>query len=325
MAVSDHMAVSDPLGSGRGRRRGEKDRKQPVPKSFVILYKGREGSSPIIDLLSRHPAIEVPIFEQLDNYVARDYCDPRTVSRLASYTLRYADFAKARAAFAEGCEEDPRNRALSVGFKWRIWGDVDSVADMLAENEAVVFHLFRRDLDRMALSLYFTGHVIPEFERERKMDLMGGGHLQFKFATLPEAEQREVKAALRSIAFSVDRDIYLEIARDIVVGKRDTYEKYIEPIIARGTPVYAMFYEDFLERKTEFLRSICSLVDVDVNGVQSEESFFKRVNDADLTRQATNWDEIDSLPAVVELRSRYEDLIAKHPRPADHARGMQPI
>lgn len=287
-----------------------------MSRSFVILYKGREGSSPIIDLLSRHPAVEVPIFEQLDNYVAREYCDRQTVSRLASNTLKYGDFTKARAALADGSEGPPRNRTRSVGFKWRIWGDVDSVADMLADNEAVVFHLFR-DLDGMALSLYFTEHVVPEFERKSEIDLMGGGHLQFKFSVLPEAKQREFKDTLKSISFSVDPDIYIEIARDIVVGKLDTYETYIEPIISRGTPVYAIFYEDFLERKTEFLRSICSLIEVDVNGVQSEESFFKRVNDMDLTRQATNWTEISCLPAVVELRARYRDVIAKHPRPTN--------
>jgi hypothetical protein len=37
-------------------------------KSFVVFYTAREGSSAIIDGLSHHPDISVPVFEDLDQY-----------------------------------------------------------------------------------------------------------------------------------------------------------------------------------------------------------------------------------------------------------------
>ena len=36
-----------------------------MPRNFVILFRGREGSSAIIDLMSKHPDVRVPVFEQL--------------------------------------------------------------------------------------------------------------------------------------------------------------------------------------------------------------------------------------------------------------------
>jgi hypothetical protein len=281
-----------------------------MAKRFVILYHGREGSSPIIDVLGRHPDIKVPLFEDLDNYVARGFCDAKTVSRLASYALRYGDFALARAAFASGSDQPVPIPTHSTGFKWRIWGDPDLAAKMLAENDSVVFHLFRSDLDSMALSLYFTEHVVPDVERRQGIDLMGGGHLQFKLVTLSEMKQKEFKDILRSISFEIDQSVFVNILSNIVNEKCIVYDKYIKCIIAHGAPVHAIFYENFLWKRKDFFQNICSAIDVDAAAIPTED-FFKKVNDMDLTKQATNWSEIKSLPTVAELRGRYEALIAR--------------
>jgi hypothetical protein len=37
----------------------------PAPRSFVILYSGREGSSALIEALGRHPCVYVAAFEAL--------------------------------------------------------------------------------------------------------------------------------------------------------------------------------------------------------------------------------------------------------------------
>ena len=126
------------------------------PRNFVIIYSGRTGSSPVVNILARQPGICVPVFENLDR---RFICAGRTgklpgiLDRvLATGALEGAELPPHLPRFPAG--ETP----ASVGFKWRPFGNWAKICEVFLRHRVTLFVLTRRDLVELASSLYITSH-----------------------------------------------------------------------------------------------------------------------------------------------------------------------
>ena len=86
-------------------------------RNFVLIYSGRCGSSPIINILARQPGLCVPVFENLDHRFIgpeRAACIPEILDEVfRTGALAGARLPEHLPRFPAG--ETPR----SIGFKWR--------------------------------------------------------------------------------------------------------------------------------------------------------------------------------------------------------------
>ncbi len=282
--------------------------------NFLFLFSGREGSSPIIDWLDSHPDVVVPFFEAMDWY-NEDIRAYEPIHRLADLLYRHGDFDTAKAAFASPavCRRET-HEDRRIGFKWRVWGDPEAVADVLARHRVKVFHLFRENLLQMAVSYYFSDVVIPRLEREQGVDLGGGGH--FQFALAEKAEQERVRYLdLRSrIEFCVPPAELQVIIDGIVAAKVGVYEDYCRPMAARGMEVYSVRYEDFVEDQSRFFRRVCDELAVDFNRWEWRQPYFIKASSEQLLGQVLNLAEIERLPKVLNATATIRTLIYERHR-----------
>src|SRR5688572_12868770 len=112
-------------------------------KRFVLFFSGKEGSSAIVERLNFHSCITVPIFEHLDQQNATPELDHKTIANALALVLKSGhwdqNLYKAAAAIRSAADFDRYFRSapvvdpeVSIGFKWRPWGDYGEVAQALA-------------------------------------------------------------------------------------------------------------------------------------------------------------------------------------------------
>jgi hypothetical protein len=280
-----------------------------MSRRFIIVYRGREGSSPIVNYLKLHPDIIVPVFEELDANHLQSFCGGDKIAGLVGLTLRCGNYKLAREIFENPSLEAPERAAKAVGFKWRAWGDTDPLVETCVREEVTAFHLFRANLLDLALSLHFTHIVVPEVERTRGINLQGGGNLQFKLLPMTEEQREELRNRLASIHFSIDLEQFVARVRSLYEDKRRIQEKYITPMRRAGVRVYALRYEDFVQDEAAFLERLCAILGVDHEKLDGVAIAFHRVGNGRLTEQVTNWAEVATSPEIRKIIEAYEALI----------------
>ena len=277
-------------------------------KNFVIMYREREGSSPIVATMGNHKHIHLPLFEQLDHYVAKDFADNDTIADVVDNILHGRAIEHGGQVMARKLDD----RALaetSIGFKWRFWGNPDRIRQTLARDNAVVFHLFRRNLIELAASLYFTSTIIPRYEAEHGVDLGGGGHLQFSLTKLTQDEREAKLALLHSVQFDIPTAAVRDTAEKILKEKTDKYRRYIDGMNALNIPTYSILYEDFCTDKPAFFTDLYNAIGVDPAQQSELGSHFTKVGGENFLDQVRNLAEVEADPGVHDVLRRYDDLI----------------
>ena len=275
---------------------------------FVVLYRGREGSSPLISALGKHPLVHVPLFETLDFYTARQFADAGTIASYVDRVLVGEDIQRGATPIAKGLPEAQRG-SRAIGFKWRIWGDPAPVAAVLLRRRPVVFHLFRRNLLELAASLYFSNTVVPALEAAEGIDLAGGGHMQFKILKLGPGEREDTLNRIRAVRFTAPPAEIETIAKRILNDKRTKTEIYLDPFSAGGGMVRSITYEDFCTAREGLVAAMAGVIGVDPALQTSFDTYYTKVTGEDFLSQVENLNELRGSDRLAKLTLAYDRLI----------------
>ena len=249
---------------------------------FVILYYGREGSSPIIDGLSRHPDIYVPVFEHLD-----DYCYP-TLPALENRpvdTVLKALFSRSQTGWLtsviEGFSPHRFRTAKSIGLKWRPWGDLQQVSRVFGSNNVTLYILLRKHEWQRRMSIYFTNNVLSGqlgFEK----DAAGNVHPQFAMKEFSDEKYEKYIQTMGRLNFDLDPEHLADMIFDSIHLKQQLLSQ-VRQLAESGTNVVVVYYEDFVYRKREFFEQWLSRISLPfspkvlISGIRKSTPDFRTV------------------------------------------------
>jgi len=216
-------------------------RHREKPRNFLISYSGRVGSSALVDTLKAIPGFLVPVFEDLDYWHIEqrgglDEHSEATIHHAVDYTYR---------TIPDG--SDPAR--TSVGFKWRIWGEIDRVSGVLRDHGVVVLNMVRCDIVEYIASLYLTDIVNHDFNAPQFMLRDAAS----------EAERMDILFKYRMQTCTADLDAYFGLYESQVRIERERLD-----LLARlrrdGHRVCTIFYEDFAYKRYRFLNALLKLL-----------------------------------------------------------------
>ena len=218
-------------------------------RNFVIIYSGRTGSSPIVNILARQPGVRVPVFENLDHR----FVGPERARDIAP--ILDAVFATGRLEGAELPEHLPRfpedATPESTGFKWRPYGDWPRVCEVFRRHDVMLFVLSRRDVVELASSLYITsvGNSLQD-------EVAISKHPQFGLALEGRAAtERAAIEKLQTLRLPVRPRPLYRIMRQQARVRGELAERAAEAHRA-GVPVRSIYYEDFVADNAGFIRGL---------------------------------------------------------------------
>lgn len=239
-----------------------------MARNFVIIYSGRTGSSPIVNILARQPGLCVPVFENLDHrFIGRERA-PEIAAILdgvfATGRLEGAELPVHMPRFPEG--EVPQ----AIGFKWRPYGDWARVCEVFRRHDVMLFVLSRRDFVEVASSLYITTHG-NRLQNEVEIP----GHPQFGIAK-GVAESRDSIAKMQAMTFPVRPRLLYRIMRQQVRARADLVTLAREAHDA-GVPVRALAYEDFTADNEGFIKALLAEIGMPAPAALDLTSDFEKV------------------------------------------------
>ena len=241
---------------------------QDRPRNFVIIYSGRTGSSPVVNILARQPGLCVPVFENLDRRFigeARAGEIPAILDRvLTTGRLEDAELPEHLPRFPTG--ETPR----SIGFKWRPYGDWAQVCEVFLKRDVTLFVLTRRDFVELASSLYITSYG-NALQSEVKIDK----HPQFGLVIGERAKvERAAIERLQTMTFPVrPRLLYRVMRHQANMGGR--LLDLAADAHRRGVRVRSLFYEDFTADNAGFIRGMLGELGLPTGEVDTTSAFEK--------------------------------------------------
>lgn len=256
-------------------------REKRAMKNFIILFEEKEGTSPLVQLLSN--VDQISIVHQIDNSAwepfDRHCCGPMSLRSLGQclemiYDQGPVDIDSLNRIYTKTAKKplEVINKSGSIGFKMRfrparkidrathkllsydvfplnLLGQYEPfkrvMIDLLRRNNVVVFLTVRQDVLRWALSKY---HGDGTGKR---------GHLQFKLAS---GEIRREDIAKVHVNCDRLEEVILRCEKSHA-NKRKIMTEFRET----GIEVYPLRYEDFLEDKSVYLERVCELLGVTVS------------------------------------------------------------
>jgi hypothetical protein len=241
---------------------------QEKARNFVLIYSGRTGSSPIVNILARQPGLCVPVFEDLDHrFIGAERA--ARIPEILDAVFRTG--ALAGAALPEHLPRFPAGETpRSIGFKWRPYGDWEKVCAVFRRHDVVLFVLGRRDFVELAASLYITSHG-----NKLQDEVAIPQHPQFGLAIAARAEvERGAIERLQHMRFPVRPRLLYRVMRqqanagaDLLALARDAAR--------RGVPVRALAYEDFVADNAGFIRAMLGEIGWTAAAVDTTSAFEK--------------------------------------------------
>jgi hypothetical protein len=234
----------------------------------VIIYSGRTGSSPIVNILARQPGICVPVFENLDRrFVGAARVDeiPAILDRvLTTGELEGARLPEHLPRFP--AEETPS----SIGFKWRPFGDWAKTCEVFRRHDVMLFVLTRRDFVELASSLYITSHG-NALQSEVKIST----HPQFGLAIgARAAAEREAIERLQNMTFPARPRLLYRVMRHQADMRRRLLDLAADAH-RLGVPVRSILYEDFTADNAGFIRGLLAEIGLPAASVDTSTVFEK--------------------------------------------------
>jgi hypothetical protein len=236
-------------------------------KNFVIIYSGRTGSSPIVNILARQPGICVPVFENLDHR----FIGPERAARIPE--ILEAVFANGRLDGAELPEHLPRfpdgAQPRSIGFKWRPYGDWEKICAVFRRHDVVLFVLSRRDFVELAASLYITAHG-----NKLQDEISLPQHPQFGLLDDRAADTREALERLQNMTFPVRPRLMARVMRQQARVRGELLE-LARAAHGHGVPVRTLYYEDFTADNAGFIRGMLAELGLGTDAIDTTSAFEK--------------------------------------------------
>ncbi len=206
-------------------------------RNFLVSYSGRVGSTALIDTLKLLPNIVVPVFEELDHFAVEargelDLCNESNIHHHVGGI--YADRRDARL-----------NEGVSTGFKWRVWGDMREVAQVLIQNDVLLLNMMRTDIVEFIASLYISDVVYGEYNTPQ---------FALKDAT-SEEERLNILFRYRMQPVDVDVDRYLQLYEERQAEEVGRFA-LLRQLQEYGVEIRTILYEDFAYKRFHFLRQL---------------------------------------------------------------------
>jgi len=204
-----------------------------MPRNFLISYSGRVGSTALIDTLKLIPGFLIPVFEELDYYSIEQagQLDQHNASNIHMYV--------------EHIYRNSSKPDRSVGFKWRMWGDLEGIAGALVEHKVVVLNLVRADLFEYVSSIYLSDIVNKDFNAP-----------QFLLRDATSEEEREkILFKYRMTKHDVDVEKFFRLL-DQQLGIERTRFAQLNHLRSLGCDIVTVFYEDFSYKRFGFLNNL---------------------------------------------------------------------
>lgn len=240
-----------------------------MAKNFLIVYTARDGSSALINLLSKHPNVVVPLFEGMDPYALPKPLGDAAPELERIFTTGEFDGIQPNPGEIDmrRLEDTPEGEA-SIGFKWRFWGDNEKVCQELKSHDVKVFFLFRRDFTELVSSIHLSEQL-----NVKKGGEFQNWHPQFEYLAADKTERKAMKKELEETRVRINPLKFLRIiARRIVVARRQRH--IAKHLAAHGVETEVIFYEDFKDDNRGFVNDM--LRDIGQSELPSGESDFQK-------------------------------------------------
>ena len=258
---------------------------------FILLFNGREGSSPLITQLSNHPQVLVPIFEQFDRRVLQPRLENNGmaiedfISQILNRSL--SETTKKIIKNAVGKEMVSRLEQCSttdiIGFKWRPWGN-PSVLKQKLIYPVKFLTIARINLLHLALSLLFSEKL-----REDRPEL--SEHPQFYAKSLSDDEYQKFFESLMNTRIRPSEHKVTHLMRHLIQQKQGLI-RYMGEILG-GKPLI-VFYEEIFSSSGDGLRVVFEFLDLPpyAEEKQPSTSTFRKSGMSDPSVQVENYEEL---------------------------------
>jgi hypothetical protein len=222
-----------------------------MASNFVIFYNGREGSTAIISSLSGQAGINVPIVEDLDSYRYLENNSvediPTSLEEIFSTGAYKNTLKKNRRQLQDKLSNAPIE---SIGFKWRLFGDIPQISDVLLKNNVKVYVLYRRSF----LDIVSSTYVHNNFDKFRNgVEILP--HPQFALLEKNQAEKEAFLKAVNAQEFEFIRAEFVNTAH-LELNYRKRQIIVIRQLRKAGVKIGVLFYEDFDEAPESFIKAI---------------------------------------------------------------------
>jgi hypothetical protein len=211
------------------------------PANFVISYSERVGSTALIDTLKQIPNFLVPVFEDLDFW---------WIEKQGLLNRHTQDNIHELVAYIYDTLPDGMDATrVSVGFKWRMWGDQAHIAQVLRDRGVIIFNLVRCDMLECISSLYLSNVANRDFNAP-----------QFLLRDAPnEAARLEILFKYRMQKYEVDLRRFFDLFEEqLRVETKRT--DFLCGLQRQGCTVYTILSEDFGYKRFRFLNSMLRLL-----------------------------------------------------------------
>jgi hypothetical protein len=271
-----------------------------MARSFVILFREKEGSTPIVRMLDKFDSIDIVHPESSGSWEPFDlHCSGPISSRDYSRYLEliYGDdgnyMDRLNGIYTRTSKHPLRefNKNNSVGFKMRYRPQQSSRLIRLfnsprfrrssircfRDNNVVVFVTMRQDLFRWALSKYHGDGTGQH------------GHLQFKLANnkIDRAQIPKIRVDLEAF-----RQVLVKCERQLAQKRQ-----LLERLDRSGVSACPLFYESFCDDKKAFFTDVLERLESpsteqDIDAVLEKGTRFRKVHGNDIREFVVNADEV---------------------------------
>ncbi len=275
-----------------------------MAKNFIIFYSGREGSSAIISTLSAQPEINVPLFEDLEQWVlGEEYSSSRVAELLNEmWSTGYSPVSQAKLDRLFAKDDAGRSAAQSIGLKLRPPPDLTQLIEVMKRNDVQPFVLIRSDLAESVASEYLS-----------RMATFAGDHAMYpQFAKIEQSEEiwQRYKSDWnqRRATASALRIRSLLHSRARVVRK---HVKIARQLNKRGFQPYVIRYSDYVTDATSLIVRIKASLDIVSAGAPSVASKFERVNEVPARDRVAGLDRAMKHPICLLSRMQFAAALRK--------------
>ena len=244
--------------------------KSTMQNNFMILYSGREGSSPLISMLSAQNGVCVPLFEDLDR---RNFELNHPNENLADVIDKVYDSGRYDTVKTHGSLFAPGDDPIqSIGFKARLTGSAKAIAPILKAKNVTVFVLFRRNFDDLVGSLYLSHHASAAMPGGAQMN-----HPQFRLRQLNTDEKKAFLEKYNSISIPANPAAFLELAKKITQNRRGALRR-ASLFAEQGVRIVPIAYEDFVADRVAFVRQMLNQLGFPPDWPIQDRTKFEKVN-----------------------------------------------
>lgn len=258
-------------------------------RNFLITYSGRVGSTALIDHLKLVPNVVVPVFEELDFW-----------SLEANDELGRINHANIHDNVAGIYSDDRDGRpasSFSVGFKWRVWGDMAALASVLKRHDVLVFNLTRADIIEFIGSLYLSDLVYGEYNSP-----------QFMLRDAETEEERQkILFRYRMTKVEVDLDKYFKLLEQRLAEEKARVA-LLRELQGLGVEIRTIFYEDFTYKRFHFLSAILAALGLPALSAMPVTKL-QKVSSAFPSEQFTNRAALFESPRLIDAVREWEKLL----------------